>query len=449
MLRRAAPGSPPGSSRLRRILIAYTVNRLGSWVGLVALSLAVFDHTHSALAVAGLLLAWQALPAFLVPAVVARVEASRSRFKLSALYAFEALATLVLVWLSQNFWLPGVLVTAVLDGTAALAASALLRAEVAHVARAEAEADTLDADLSSEEREERVHEAERRANAAINVAFSVSFVAGPLIGGAISAGAGVSAALMIDVVSFVICAVLLLDLNPHVHDAAGSTIGQRLQAGWLHINETPFLRSLLIAEAVALTFIQAGSPVEVAYAKDTLSAGDGGYGLLVAAWGGGSVLASIVFARKLRWPLTVVLVTGLFALSAAFIGLSVAPSLAVACVAAVVGGVGNGLEWPSLISLVQRLSPPRMRGRMMGVVESLAALTLAIGLPLGGLLVALISARAAFLIVGIGAGVSTAVFARLTLIGSSYKELLAGAGGSSEPSEEQPGEQLSLDPVPE
>ncbi len=88
-----------------------------------------------------------------------------------------------------------------------------------------------------------------------------------------------------------------------------------------------------------------------------------------------------------------------------------------ACGFAVVGGVGNGLEWPSLISLVQRLSPQHLRGRMMGAVESLAALCLAVGLPLGGLLVALISARAAFLIVGLGAGVSTAVFARLTLIG--------------------------------
>jgi MFS family permease len=447
VLRRLVPGSLPGSSRLHRILIAYTVNRLGSWVGLVALSLAVFDHTNSALAVAGLLLAWQALPAFLVPAVVARVEASRSSFKLSALYLFEALATLVLVWLSQNFWLPGVLVMAVLDGTAALAASALLRAEVARVARAEA--DALGGDLPKEDREERAHEAERKANASVNVAFSVSFVAGPLIGGAISAGAGVAVALLIDVVSFVICAGLLLDLNPHVEEAAGSSVGQRLQAGLLHINETPFLRSLLIAEAVALTFIQAGSPVEVAYAKDTLSAGDGGYGLLVAAWGGGSVLASILFARKLRWPLTVVLVTGLFALSAAFIGLSVAPSLAVACAAAVLGGIGNGLEWPSLISLVQRLSPQHLRGRMMGVVESLAALTLAIGLPLGGLLVALISARAAFLIVGIGAGVSTAVFARLTLIGTPHKELLAGATAAGGPPDEQHVEELGLDPIPE
>ncbi len=119
------------SSRLRRILVAYTQNRLGSWVGLVALSLAVYDHTHSALAVAALLFAWQALPAFLVTAVVARVEASKRGSELSALYTFEGIITAALAVLLWHFWLPAVLVLALLDGTAALAANSLLRAEVA------------------------------------------------------------------------------------------------------------------------------------------------------------------------------------------------------------------------------------------------------------------------------------------------------------------------------
>ncbi len=59
---------PLRSHRLRRIIGAYTVNRLGTWFGFVALSVAVFDHTHSALAVAALLIWRQALPAFVVPA---------------------------------------------------------------------------------------------------------------------------------------------------------------------------------------------------------------------------------------------------------------------------------------------------------------------------------------------------------------------------------------------
>jgi MFS family permease len=422
------------SSRLRRILVAYTANRLGSWVGLVALSLAVFDHTHSAFAVAALLFAWQAVPALLTSAVVARVEASARRSELSGLYVFEAITTAALAILLWHFWLPAVLLLATLDGTAALAANALLRAEVARTAREEVEAE-LGSAAATDDRveaarsavppaggavgdanvEDAFQEAERRANAALNVAFSVAFVAGPVIGGAVVATAGAPAALFIDVGSFLICGALLLDLHPYIEEAAGDSVRARLRAAWTHINETSALRGLLLTEAVALVFIQAAAPIEVSYVKATLHAGDRGYGLLVTAWGGGAVLASVVFARSVRRPLGAMLSVGIFALGAAFVGYALAPSLAVACVAAFVGGVGNGLEWPSLISLVQSLTPQHLHGRLMGAVESLAALGLAVGLPLGGALVALSSTRTAFLIIGVGTLATTVAFVRMTL----------------------------------
>jgi MFS family permease len=408
------------SSRLRRILAAYTVNRLGTWFGLVALLLAVFDHTHSAIAVAALLFAWEALPAFLVPAVVARIEASSHRSELSALYVFEAIATAALAVLLWHFWLPAVLLLAALDGTAALAASALLRAEVARVARDQVEAQAAEEMQPNERREDRAQEAERKANAALNVAFSTTFVLGPVLGGIVVAAASAPAALIIDVGSFLICGALLIDLHPHVEEA-GESVRARLRAAWTHINEAPALRGLLLTEAIALVFIQSGGPIEVIYVKATLHAGDRGYGLLVTAWGAGAVLASVVFARSVQRPLGVMLSAGIFALGAAFVGFALAPSLMLACVAAFVGGVGNGLEWPSLISLVQRLTPQHLHGRLMGVVESIGALGLAIGLLLGGALVALSSARVAFLVVGLGAMATTAAFVRLTLIGLEPK----------------------------
>jgi MFS family permease len=440
--------SPLSSPRLRRILLAYTVNRLGSWVGLVALSLAVFDHTHSALAVAGLLFAWQAVPAFLVPAVVARVEASVRRRELSGLYCFEAITTAALAVLLWHFSLPAVLVLAALDGTAALAANALLRAEIARAGREQATSEARPTD-SEESVEELAQEGERKANAALNVAFSVAFVTGPVIGGLVVAAAGAPAALFIDVGSFLFCGALLLDLHPHVEEAAGDSVAARLRAAWTHVNESPKLRALLITEAIALLFIQAAGPIEVTFAKATLHAGDSGYGLLVTAWGGGAVFASIIFARAGRRPLGAILSAGIFALGAAFIGFAVAPTLAVACVASFVGGVGNGLEWPSLISLVQRLTPQRLHGRLMGAVESLAALCLAVGLPLGGALVAISSTRAAFLIVGIGAAVTTAAFIRLTLRGLDpvAESSRGGPGAGSQPA--QATGALSHEPAPE
>jgi len=402
---------------MRRILAAYTINKLGTWIGLIALLVAVYDHTHSAIAVAGLLFAAEALPAFVVPAVVARVEASVRRSELSALYFFEAVTTAALAVLLWHFWLPAVLLLAALDGTAALAASALLRAEVARAARDQVETAPRGPTAAAHRVEDAFHEAERRANAALNVAFTSTFVLGPVLGGVIVAAAGAPTALFIDVGSFLVCGALLLDLHPHVEEAAGSSVRARLRAAFRHINDAPRLRALLITEAVALVFLDSAGPIEVTYAKTTLHAGDRGLGLLLTAWGAGSVLGSLVFARSGRRPLGALLSAGTLAVGLAYVGFAAAPSLLLACTAALIGGIGNGVEWPALISIVQCLTPARLHGRMMGAVESLAALCIAVGLPLGGALVALSSSRFAFLVVGL-AGIATAgALLRLSLGG--------------------------------
>ncbi len=404
--------SPLESGRLRRIIAAYTVNRLGTWFGVVALMVAVYDHTHSALAVAALLLAWQALPAFVVPALVARVEASKRRHELSGLYLFEALATAALAVLLRHFSLAPVLLIAALDGTAALAASALLRSEVARAARDHVEQSALAAGTLEQASEQAMQVAERRANAALNVAFSTTFVIGPALAGVIVAAAGASSALLIDVGSFLLCGALLIDLHPHVEIAGGDSVGARLRAAWQHISETPSLRGLLLAETLALGFIESGGPIEIAYVKSALHAGDRGFGLLLTAWGAGAVLGSFVFARLVARPLALMLSAGTFALGAAYVGFGVAPTLAIACAAALVGGIGNGLQWPSLISIVQHVTPPHLQGRMMGGVESIGAVCTAVGLILGGVLVALSSPRVAFALVGAGAIASTGVLLR-------------------------------------
>lgn len=402
------------SPRLRRIVLAYTVNRLGTWFGYVALSVAVFDHTHSALAVAALLIAAQVLPAIAGPAVIARIEASSRRGRLSGLYLLETLTTVALALLLGHFWLPAVLVLVLVDGAAALAASALLRAEAARAAREHFI--ELAGDLVNEEG---AQEAERKANAALNIAFSATFVLGPAIAGALVASAGASAALYIDAASFLICGLMLLDLRPHVEEPDASSVRERLGAAWRHIQSVPALRRLLIAEAVALVFFQFSAPIEVAYAKATLNAGDRGYGLLLGAWGIGVVIGSLVFARNVNRSLKVLLTTGTLAVGLAYLGFAAAPTLLVACLIAVIGGLGNGVQWASLISAVQRLTPQSLHGRLMGAVESLSWSCPALGLLLGGGLTALISPRAAFLVAGVGAVATTGAFLRLKLESSA------------------------------
>jgi hypothetical protein len=466
--------SPLRDRKLRRIVAAYTVNRLGTWFGFIALSVAVYEHTHSAMAVAALLIAGQVLPAFAVPALVARVEAASRRGELSALYLFEAAATAALAGLVWHFWFPGILLLVALDGTAALAASALLRAAAARAARewshgrhaqiatvgkedlpahtyagqagialaggesglgptepargdgAGRGASASGASGGIDTREASALDAERRANAAINIGFAVTFTLGPALAGLAVPAFGAPAALLIDAVSFVICGAMLLDLRPRSDDADTSTVRARVRAAWRHINDAPGLRGLLLAEAVALVFFEFSPPIEVAYAKSTLHAGDGGYGLLLGVWGLGVAIGSILFARSIRRSLGVLLSASTLAVGVAYLGWAIAPSLAVACVAGLVGGLGNGVQWAALISAVQRLTPESLHGRMMGAVESLGAICPGIGLSLGGAIAALSSPRAAFLVAGVGASLSTIAFVRLPL-GS----LTAAAGGAT------------------
>jgi MFS family permease len=290
-----------------------------------------------------------------------------------------------------------------------------LRTQAARAAREELPPPSGLAAADQAAQDELGHAAERKVNAAVNIAFSGTFVVGPVVGGAIAASAGAPVALLVDSVSFLACGALLLDMHPYVDEASGESVRARLLAAWKHINAVPALRTLLLAQAVALVFFESTPPIEVAYAKATLHVGDRGFGLLVTVWGIGVAMGSVLFARSARRSLRLMVSSGTLAVGVAYLGFAVAPSLLVACAAALVGGVGNGVQWAPLVSAVQRLTPASLHGRVMGALESIGALAPALGLSLGGALVALSSPRLAFLVVGLGAALTTIGFLRLPL----------------------------------
>jgi hypothetical protein len=239
----------PTSPRLRRILAAYTVNKLGTWFGTVALSLAIYDHTHSAAAVTALFVA-RYLPALAVPALVARVEASTRRRTLSALYGFEALCAALLAATVWHFLLPAILVLVALDGAVELTASSLLRAQAARAGA-----------------EQGAEQGIYNANAALNVALSASVVLGPTLGALAVRAFGGPVALLIDAGSFLACGALVVDLYVYVEERAGASVRARLASAWEHVRDAPALRAVLLTQATALVFFETAAPVEVFYAR--------------------------------------------------------------------------------------------------------------------------------------------------------------------------------------
>ncbi len=283
--------------------------------------------------------------------------------------------------------------------------------------------------------------AQREANAALNVAFTASVTLGPAVSGVIVAAAGSPAALLIDAVSFMVCGALLMNLQVHASAEAGNTsVRSRLLAAWGYLQTAPALRGLLATEALAIVFFASIEPVEVLFVKSTLDAGDRGFGFLTAAWGVGMVLGSLVFARSVHRSLRPMLTWGTLAVGMSYIGFSLSPTLAVACGAAVVGGLGNGVQWAALISSVQHMTPRELLGRLMSTVEGIGALCPAIGFVLGGLLAQLTSPRTAMLWIGVAAALCTGLFLRVT-----RKDMMpAQASSPAEMATEAPGEMQAV-----
>jgi MFS family permease len=375
-----APLRRPG---FRKLALSYTVNELGDWLGIVALSVLVFDQTGSALATAALFLGTGFLPALLTPLLVVRVERGAARYVLPTIYCGEAAVFGGLALTAGHFSLPAVVALAAIDGTLALAARSLTRAVAASML---AESGEL-----------------RAGNAILNIAFTGGAAVGPAIAGLVVAGFGVQAALLLDAVSFYLVALVLLTAGhlPKAEPEEGR-FSERLRTGLRYVRERRALLGLIIAQAIAFVFFSAVIPVEVIFAKETLDAGDAGYGLMLASWGIGMVVGSLAFAALRRGSLGLLLLVSTGAVGIGYLGMGAAPTLAAACVAAALGGTGNGVQWVSVISAVQEMTSEAMQARVLSVLESSGAVMPALGYLAGGTVAAAVDPRAAFFMAGGG-----------------------------------------------
>ena len=407
------PLRQPGFGRLAA---ASLVNEIGNWLGEIALAVIVFDVTGSPVATAGLFVAMQFVPALATAPLIARLDALHTRRALALIYATEAatFCALAAFATSATFVLAAVLALAAIDGTLATAARARTRAASAAILEP---VGLL-----------------REGNAILNIGFTVGAAAGPAMAGAVVAAAGAQVALLADAASFLFVAVLLATCGalPVAHQDAVKSWVARLRAGLAYVRERSALQRLLAAEGVAFIFFALVLPIEVAFAKDTLDAGDVGYGLLLGAWGVGMVLGSVLFSALRNTPLTILLVAGTLAIGVSYTATAAAPTLAFACAAAAIGGLGNGVQWVAVITAIQGLTEPVFQARVIALLESLASGLSGIGFLLGGVIAAIVSPRASFAVAGVGVLV-VLVVAVAVLRGARWERINRAGSDSDEP----------------
>jgi MFS family permease len=390
---------------------------MGDWLGIIALSVLVFEVTGSAMATAALFLGTGFLPALMTPLFVARLERPPPRFVLPAIYAAEAAAFCALALLAEHFSLAAIVAIAAVDGTLALTAKTLTRAVTAAMLEPEGEL--------------------RAGNAVLNIAFTGGAAIGPALAGAVIAALGVQSALLLDAASFYLIACIVLTARPlpQSESEPETPLWQRVRAGLDYVRASPMLRRLVAAEAGVFVFFSLVIPIEVIYAKQALGLDAVGYGLMVNSWGVGMVLGGIVFARLRRASLPSLLFVSTVAIGVAYFGLAAAQTLAMACAASLLGGAGNGIQWVAMVSAVQELTTPSMQARVLGTLESAVSATPGIGFLLGGLIASQWSPRAAFLVAG--TGVMVIVLVSALVLGRNWpleqgKERPGTAGAADE-----------------
>jgi predicted MFS family arabinose efflux permease len=383
---------PLRSAGFRHLAAAYWINEFGNWVGEIALAIVVYDRTRSALGTATLFLAMRFAPAVLAPFLTTRIEALPPRIALTILYAVEAMFFAALAVVTHHFTLALVLLLVGLDGTLAITAKALTRSVVA--------SELVRSGLL------------REGNGILNLGAMISTAGAPILASLVVTWKGASTALDIDAATFLLAALMSASASGlQVESDDDGGFRGRLRAGLTVIRTHSSVRRLLLGIAVVMLVCSAPVPIDVVFAKHTLHAGNAGYGLMLASWGVAMIFGGVAFTRAEEVRLTTLLGACTLLIAAAYIGIALSPSLAVACAFSALGGAGNGAGWIAAVTAVQERIPLNTQAAVMSVLEAINWLMPAVGFAIGGAVTALYSPRVAYVVAGAGVMVVLVVFA--------------------------------------
>jgi MFS family permease len=374
----------------RQVAAGYTINELGNWLGDIALAVLVFDRTHSALATAALFLCAGFLPALCAPVLTARLERLEGARVLPALHLAEAIVFGVLAFTAGTVGVVVLVALAAVDGVMAITARALMWATTAALLRP--------------------HDLLREGNSLLNGGFTVAGAVGPILGGVLVAALGFGPALGLDAASFAVAAGLLAAARMLPLGAANEERwGGRLREGVRYGLRTRRVRALLGGQAVALVLFTLVVPIEVVFVKGQLHAGNAGYGALLTAWGAGMIAGAATFSLARRTGTIWLLGISALAIGIGYLGIAASPTLLVACLFSLLGGIGNGIEWVALLTALQAETTPERQAVVMSLFEALGTVMPGLGFALGGVIATAWSPRTAYAVSGAGVIVLVAI----------------------------------------
>jgi hypothetical protein len=245
------------------------------------------------------------------------------------------------------------------------------------------------------------------ANVVASAIESVGIFVGPALGGLLLEWTSVSTTFVVTAGGVAISALLLLGMQaaPDEPEVEGDGVGEiraELLEGVRAIANTRRV-ALLVGLFAAQTFVDGLLSVLIAVvALDYLSGTAATVGWLnaVSGLGGlaGAVVAGVLVGRG-RLASDFGLGVLLFGLPLALLATWKSEGLALVLLVGV--GIGNTLADVSGMTLLQRVTPPAVVGRVFGVLESVLLVTVALGAAAAPVLVSVLGVRAALVVAGL------------------------------------------------
>lgn len=357
-----------GNRPLTRLLAGEFVSSVGDWLYLVALLIVVYRESEDAVLL-GVVGAARVLP-YVLLSIPAGIVADRYDRRLVLLVTDVARGLLMLV-------LAGLVATDA--SVASIVAVSILAACFSAFF-----SPTIGAYLPSIVRDETEL---GPANSAWSTLDNLAFIVGPGIAGLLIATSGLSTAFLLNAASFAVVAAVLWRLPSVKSGRSDDDEGEPESAAGHAAATAPSFASvarpvagLTIADVAAAFAFGGLGILTVILAVDLLGAGEEGTGYLNAGIGLGAVVGAVLSgALIVASGLRTILVGGTLVFAAGLALLGLVPSLIVAFVAMAIASAGSLVVEVASTTIFQRLVPDSMRGRALGVAETMTTLAYAAG----------------------------------------------------------------------
>jgi predicted MFS family arabinose efflux permease len=242
------------------------------------------------------------------------------------------------------------------------------------------------------------------ASALNGIEFNLARAVGPALAGVVIAGAGVAAAFVTNVFSFVGVILVVARWKRPVRQrtAPPETLGGATVAAIRYVRYSPPIRAVLVRTGVVMFFASSLFALLPTVSR-TVSASAVGYGLLLGCFGAGAVIGAVMLqTARARWSTETVVSAGVATLGVAIASIAVLHGLSTLGPILLLGG-GAWIIFTSLISaLVQNLAPDWVRARVLAVFILVSQGGMALGSVAWGAVAQRAGIRPALVCAGIG-----------------------------------------------